>query len=494
MKIETSPLENHQIKVIVEATPEEFEASRNKAVRQLTKKIKIPGFRPGKAPIAIALKHLDPRLVNEETLETFIDQYYEKILDESKIDPYGPGSLENIISLEPLTLEFVIPLKPKVELGDYHSVRVPFENPVTDETEVDSTLDRLRYQYGVAEPVERPIQVGDSVYVDIKGYVVEADGKTDELITNLSNFPIDVKDQSTIPFEFPFPGFSKHLIGLTIDNSIEINYTYPEDFTDEKIRGKTVQYDVTIKNIKQIHLPDLNDEFAQSLGEFSSLDDLRKSVRETLEQNNLDGYLTEYENQVLDEIIKISTIHYPPQMVEKEKEHILEDLEKTLKRSNMDLELYLKTRSITREDLDQELVNVAENRIKRSLVLLEIADRENIELDKEEVQKEVLQAYTGVMERVKKEKKSKELDQQIIPQLFQEITSEMLINKTLEKIRQIAKGEEENSPTQSEGAEAAQPEKTGDSKEQPADLSNVSEITPAEQPLDIPSDTKLENE
>lgn len=448
MKIETTPLEHHQIKVTIEATPEEYESVRQRAIRELTKKVKIPGFRPGKAPLAIALKHLDPKLVAEETLEMFIDQYYPKILEEKNIDPYGPGTLEQISTLDPPTMEFVIPLRPHVELGDYRSIRIPYHFEPLDESMVEKALENLRESYAIIEPVERPVKSKDITYIDILGTVETKDEAPSNTVANFSNYPVDVFDNTEQnEHEWPFPGFSANLIGKSVNDTIEIDYHYPDDYNVENLKGKTVHYVVKIKNIKQRNLPELNDEFAQSLGEFANLDELKQSIHNSLEKAKLEEYNEDYENQILDEIINRSTILYPPQMVEKEKEHVIEQLEQRLKRSNMDLELYLKTRSMTREELEQEARQAAEDRIKRTLVLFEIAGLENIKIDQHQVEQETSQAFNEVINYINPAKRTKESDKQIISGLFEDVSVNILMRNTLEKIRRIAKGEEEIVPS-----------------------------------------------
>ena len=456
MKIDTQPLENHQLKVTVEATAEEYDSSRQKAIRDLTKKVKIPGFRPGKVPTAVALNYLDPKLVTEETLESFVDAYYPKILEEIKIDPYGPGTLEKVTSFEPLIMEFVIPLAPKVELGDYHSIREPYHIEPLEETEVKENLDYLQESYAMLEPVEdRPAQINDIVYIDISGIAPGKEDHPDEKIANFANYPIEILNENKQnSYEWPFLGFSKNLIGKNIGDQLEISYTYPDDYASENLKGKKANFSVTIKSIKQRNLPELNDEFAQSLGDFNNIEELKQSIHNSLEKGKIQEYNEDYDDQVLDKIIQISTIQYPPQMVEKEKELVIDQLEKRLKQSNMDLELYLKTRSMSREDFDVDAHRVAEDRIKRTLVLFEIAKTENVQVDPNQVQNEAAEAYNELTNRLQKTKLDKTSEQNIISNLFENVSMDILIRNTLEKVRQIAKGEEELTPSQPEQTQA----------------------------------------
>lgn len=455
MKIETQPLENHQLKVIVEAEPEEFANSQQQAIRNLAKRVKIPGFRPGKAPAQIALKHLDPSLVIEETFDVFIDRYYPQILEEAHIEPYGPGTLENITSIEPPVMEFVVPLKPKVELGDYSSIRVPYEYEGLTQSEIDESVLNLRRQYATLSPVDRPAQYDDIVFLDVVGYLENEDGDQ-SVVTNIAQYPIIIHSGDQQENDWPFPGFSEHLIGKNNQDHFEIVYEYPDDYQTESIRGKQVRFEVTVKEIKERLLPELNDEFAKSVGNYENLEELLNDIRESLEKEKQETYHETYDDLVLDRVIEISTIHFPKQMVEKEKENVRMELENRLSRLKMDIDLYLKTRGITREELDAELEETAEHRIKRTLVMFEVADREKIQIDPTKLKEDTQQAVDAIVRKLSPKKRTKSLEKELASNIVENVMMNMLMENTLSRLRQIAKGEfTGNQPDETEKAESS---------------------------------------
>ena len=154
MKIDSMPLEDHEVKLTVEVDPESFESSKRRAARKLSKRAKIPGFRPGKAPYPVIVRHIGESVILEEAVEITIEDIYPKVIEETEIKPYGPGALEGIPEMDPPTFEFIVPLRATVDLGDYHSIRRPYElKKITDE-DVEDVINNLREQQAVIEPVD----------------------------------------------------------------------------------------------------------------------------------------------------------------------------------------------------------------------------------------------------------------------------------------------------------------------------------------------------
>jgi trigger factor len=165
LKLETEFLEDHQAKLKVEIEDERLESMKRRAASKLAKKVKIPGFRPGKAPYPVVQRSVGEAAILEEAIELLVDEVYPEAIKQAEINPYGPGRLENLNQMEPLTLEFVVPLDAEVKLGDYKAMRKPYEpEPVTEE-QLSEALESLRSRQAVQEPVDRPVIEGDVVSV-----------------------------------------------------------------------------------------------------------------------------------------------------------------------------------------------------------------------------------------------------------------------------------------------------------------------------------------
>lgn len=442
MKVETTPLENRILKVVIEATPEETESARRTAALKLGKRVHVPGFRPGKAPYPILLKHLDPMLLREETIEVFLDKVYPQILKQEKISPYSHGTLETVLNVNPLILEIRIPLKPLVELGDYHSIRIPYDPPVVTDEEIDKAMDRIRQQNAVFEPVERPIQEGDVVFIDLIGYRKDNGQATDEIVEEKQEIPIPIRVEKTDTWEFPFEGFSKALIGKQANDQFDIDYSFPEDSPSPSFKGVEVHFEVTIKQVKKQILPEMNDEFAQSVGDYSSLDDLRASVRSVLEQQATDEHLEQYDSKVIGELINRSTFEYPLELFENERDEYLDELSERFEQLKIDLDLYKKIRGISQEQFEEEVKQVVDQRIKSSLALIEIAKKENVRVDLEKARQNTEKVMQDFLQRSAEARIPQQELENLASKIAQADMYDQVFDGAIEILRKIAKGEE----------------------------------------------------
>jgi FKBP-type peptidyl-prolyl cis-trans isomerase (trigger factor) len=241
--------------------------------------------------------------------------------------------------------------------------------------------------------------------------------------------------------EWPYPGISSDLIGMSAGEEKTKVITFPEDYRFESLNGKEAEFRIAVEEVKARTLPELNDELAQTAGDFENLEALRKDIRASLEQQARETYNAEYDDKIIDQLIETSTIQYPPQMLEREIDEVLHQLEHRLEAQKMDLPTYLKTQNMDEAGLRQEASPVAENRLRRSLVLLKVSEAEKVEVGPEELQKETertLEAMTRFMSEAELRKLG---PQQLIPGLVSNIAAEMRVTKTVEKLRRIASGE-----------------------------------------------------
>ena len=475
MKIETEKLEDHQVKITVEVDSEQLEASKRKAAKKIAGRIKVPGFRPGKAPYQVIRRQVGDDALLEESLEILVQDIYPNIIEQAEIEPYGPGNFENLVSLEPLTLEFVVPLMAEIELSDYHEVRFPYELPEITDEDVDTVEDDFRQRQAIEETADRPVEVGDHVFFKVSAKRYEEEGEVEEgnLIEERSSSVIVAKEDADTSTEWPFDGFSRELIGMSTGEDKTLLYTFPEDSQFESLREVTAEFSISIEDIKARILPELNNEFAQSLGEYEDLESLEKDIRESLEQRSEETYNSEYDDQVIDEIVENSTIKYPPQMLENEVNNVIQQLESRLANQGLDMDIYLKTREMDEEGLREETNPVAETRVKRSLVLLEIAKDEEIEISEEELQEQTERTLQSITQYMSEEDRKQFDSPTAMMNLAGNIYAELRMNRTLEYLRSVAKGDSE---LEAEGEEEPVEEATENGEESEAEnLSSESE-------------------
>lgn len=484
MKIESQPLENHQVKLTVEVEPDVLEAAKHRAARQLAKRTKIPGFRPGKAPYNVITRQLGEANILEEAMDLLVSDIYPKVIEESGIHPYGPGNLEKIASMEPPVLEFVVPLEAEVKLGDYKSISSPYEPKEVSEQDVTNVLQDLLERQAVIEPVERPAQEGDVVAVRLSAHRTQEEEGQDPSLIRERSMPIIVQPETgeseQAEKEWPYPGFSRNLIGLSAGDERSLTHTFAEDADFESLRGVEAEFHFTVENVKSRTLPELNDEFATTVGEYADLAALQADIRQSLEQQAQESYDSEYGEKVLEEAVAQSEIQYPPQMLEREIDSVVDSLKSRLEQQKLDMDLYLKTREMDMAGLREEARPVAETRLRKSLVLLEIAKFEDIKVEQEELQSETMRTMDA-LSRSLPEKEARRLgNRDVFSSLVGSVMADMLTHKSMERLRDIASGKAAEQEAQA-AAEAAQVAQAGEAEASTAEATGTTEAVQAEQ-------------
>jgi len=477
LKIEKQIRDDHQAKLTVEVEAEKLEEMKRRAASQIARKVKIPGFRPGKAPYAVIVRQVGEAAILEEAIELLVDEIYPKVLKEAQIEPYGPGQLENVVNTESLTLEFLVPLEAEVTLGDYRSIRKDYEPTQVSDQDVQKVLEKLRKRQAIVEPIDRPAQVGDVVTARLSARRLHVNEGEDDTLIREQSFPLLVRGSSQGEgdadedgdVERPFPGFSQHLIGAKPGDEILVTHTYPEDHSEEDLRGAEVEYRLVVENVKARTLPELDDDLAKSLGEFENFEALVQQIRHDLEEEALDQYHESYDEEVINQVIEQATIKYPPQMLEKEIDSLIHDLGHRLERQGLSMEIFLKVRNLNEEGLRQEIRPMAEKRLKRSLVLMKLAEEEKIKVPPEELERESLNTVSQLYGTLPDKEARKLLKQEVYSAIVSNVLVDMLIERTTSRLRDIASGKAEiEAEPPSEGeTTSAEPEESAIGENQP---------------------------
>jgi trigger factor len=441
LKIDTQPLEDHQVKLRVEADPAQLDEAKRRAARKIAKNTKIPGFRPGKAPYHIIERNVGEAAILEEAIEILVKDIYPKAIEESGIEPYGPGQLEDIQTEDQVAFEFLIPLRAEVNLGNYKDLREPYQLETVGEEEVESVVEHLRSQQAVLEPVERPAQEGDQVQVIINAEYHDDEEEKKSLLKDMP-FPAIIKpEDKQDEDEFPFPNFNRQLIGLSAGEEVEFIHTYSENASFEELRGKETTFHVKVENVKSRELPEVDDDFATAQGSFENASDMRTTIHERIEDRKKSEFEQEYGKTLLNKVIEEAEIKFPPQMLEDEMESMIRDMEHRLSHQNMDLDTYLKTRQMDMEALQEEIRPQAEERLKRMLVLMELGRQEDIQVNTEEVQAGTIQTIQNLYENVDPKQIRRQLNQDTIRNITSNVTADLLMRNTMNRLIAIGKGE-----------------------------------------------------
>jgi trigger factor len=424
MKVSTENLGNCQAVLTIEAEASELDKSLNEAYHHLVKEVSIPGFRKGKAPRAILVQHVGKQSLLHEALEHLIPQLYRQAIESQELEPIARPEIE-IIQTEPLVFKAMVSLKPEIKLGDCHSIRLePGPAKKIAKKEVAAAMEEFRESQGAWVPVDRSVKLGDLVTMDIEANV---DGKP---WLNHKGILYEVdKDSSS-----PVPGFASRLQGAEKNKEMNFNLTIPDDYPIKEMCGKEGAFKVTATEIKEKQLPELDDELARSAG-YENLVDMKKKVAAELKVKAEAKNRSELRQKALDALVGISEVSYPPILEDEEITGILRDEAQRL--GFRELEDYLKKTSKTEEELKQELRPVAKKRLIRSLVLEKFAEEEKIEINVSEVDNKVGEIANGA------EDKERATQFFSLPQIRQSIEQSLRMQKTMDRLLQIAIGDSE---------------------------------------------------
>jgi trigger factor len=469
LNIEQQPLENHQVKLTVQIDPVRLEEAKHRAARHISEHKKIPGFRPGKAPYPIVLRTIGEEAILEEALDILVKDIYPKVIEESKIKPYGPGSLENMPKLDPPTFEFIVPLEPEVALGEYKKVRIPYKLKSVTKKDISKVLDDLRERQVILEPSDQPAKEGDQIYIKLSiKRIHPAEGEIPSLVTDRRMPVVIASEKNVNKTEWPFPGFSRTLLGVSKGEEKSYPYTYPDDSDFKELRGTETEVQVIVEEIKKRILPELTDDFAQSVGDhYENLDALNADIRKSLEKQFKDDYDSQYNDKIMKEMLKDTVIKYPPQMLEREIDLYLQQMENRLGQQKLDIDTYLKMRKMDMAALREETKPLAEERLKRTLILLEISKAENIKVENSELEAESVRTLDELGRMMPPDKAKKTLTNEFVRGMMGNIGADLLVQHTWTYLQSVARGEKEEQIPEVKVESNETPSKTEQTIEKP---------------------------
>ncbi len=379
MKVTREKAENCQAFLTIELEPAEVEQALEQSYRRLAGKANIPGFRKGKAPRAVLERHIGKDSLLEDALNNLLPQTYEKALEEQGIEAIAQPHIE-MAQTDPVVFKVTVPLKPTVALGDYHSIRLTPEPAGLAEGEVDAVVEQLRRQHAVWEPVERGANFEDLVTIDIESQVDERPFISQQ----------GVQYQILKDHPLPAPGFADQLVGVKSGGEKEFKLQLPKDYAQAELAEKEVQFKVKVSEIKQPRLPKLDKEFAHLVNpEFKTMATLRKQVTSNLKLRAEQKAREEFEERVIDAVVDVSQVEFPPVVVEAEVDQLFNQQTRWLQASGGKLEEYLSQLNKTKEQVREEMRPLATKRVTRSLVLGKIAEEEKIEVTEAEINTEM---------------------------------------------------------------------------------------------------------
>ena len=379
MKVTTEELPERQVKLQIEVDDERHSEALEKAYKKLAPNVQIPGFRAGKAPRPLIEKQLGRHRLLDEAMDLVVPEAYREALEEASITPVAQPSVE-LVSHEPLVFTATVPLQPVVEVNDYQSLRVPRDEVKIEDKQVDEALEELQRRNATIEPVERKAKKGDI----ISGSVSARAG--DMSIFSADDIEFRINEESLASL----PGFIGVVTGLKKGDEVTREVEAPADFEDENIAGKTMTYVIKVAEVKEEKLPPLDDDFAKLIGDgYETLLALRAKIREDIETSETEAALRAYETQAVDTLVEQASIEYAPQMLDHEIDHLLEDQANLDPRDPRAQLIYLQRMNKSEEEVRESVRDEALLRLKRSLVLSQFAEAENITVEDSDIDAEI---------------------------------------------------------------------------------------------------------
>ena len=374
--------EKNMVKLVIEASAEEFEAGLNAAYNKNKNKISVPGFRKGKAPRKMIEQLYGSQIFFEDAANEIIPDAYADAAKESGLDIVSQPkvSIEQLEAGKPFIFAAEVAVRPEVELGEYKGVEVTKADAEVTDADVEEELKKVQDQNSRTVSVEdRAVKDGDMTVIDFEGFI---DGEAFEGGKG-ENYPLTIGSHSFIDT------FEEQMIGMNIGEEKELNVTFPEDYHAENLKGKPATFKVTVKEIKEKQLPELDDDFAQDVSDFDTLaeykDDLKKKIAERKESEAK----AKKESEAIEKVVEAAKMDIPQAMIDTQVNRMLEDFAMRLQQQGLSVEQYFQYTGMTADKIMDEMKPEAVKRIKNSLVLEAVAKAENIEVSEEEFEAEL---------------------------------------------------------------------------------------------------------
>ena len=382
MSLQVEKLEKNMAKLTIEVPAEEFDAAIKNAYNKNKNKFSIPGFRKGKAPLAMLEKMYGAGIFYEDAANEVIDASYPKAAEESKEEIVSTPEIKvtQIEKGKAFIYEATVALKPEVTLGEYKGVEVKKAEAVVTDEDVENELTAARKKNGRLIDVEDgAIEDGDNTIIDFTGYI---DDKTFDGGAG-TDYPLVIGSHSFIDT------FEDQLIGKNIGEDVEVNVTFPAEYHAAELAGKPATFKVKIKEIKMKELPELNDEFASEVSDFDTLDEYKADIRKKLQEKKEQDAKVENENNVIEKVVENAQMELPQPMVDTQAREMVENYARRLQSQGLNINDYMKYTGMTPEKLMEQMRPEAEKRIKTRLVLEKVVEVENVEVSDEKLDEQI---------------------------------------------------------------------------------------------------------
>jgi trigger factor len=375
-------LDPTQVELEISITPEEYFAAQEAAFRKLVRNAKIPGFRPGKVPRKIFENAYGPEGIIERALDDLLNTKYPAALEEHGIDPLTRPNVEVVPAedeSQPPHFKAIVSVRPEFELPDYTGIEITDAPETATEDDVDATLEQMRREAATLVPVDRPARLGDTVTMDFEGKVdgVAFEGGTAQA------------QETELRADSFIPGFVDGIVGMTAGQTKDVAAKFPEPYSNAELAGKDAVFTITVHEIKEPELPELDDELAKRVSRAENLADLRVEVKRRLDEAVKRNARRHFQGQLLDKLVAANDFPLPEVLVERELDALMTESHQYVARAGIFWDDYLAKTGKTGEGLREEARPEAERRVKTTLLVEAIAKKEGIVATEADVEREL---------------------------------------------------------------------------------------------------------
>ncbi len=426
MKVTLERLPESRVQLQIEIDEERLEKSLDSAYKRIAQRNRFPGFRPGKAPRPVVERAVGREGLIREALDKLVPAAYNEAIETENVDAIGQPDLQ-IEQLEPVKFTATVPIRPTVQLNDYRAIRVEPETVEVTPEMVEEQVLLLRRRHATQVPVDRPIQWDDVIIADVK-----ASGEDGNQFLDDENAEFPLREGRVLFV----PGLAEAFLGMKKGDEKTLDIEIPADFHIEQLQGKKATFTLTIHEVKEEQLPEADDEFANTVNadEFPDFATLRGRIESDLRASLENQAEQKFRSAAVDKLVEGATIEYPRVLVEHEIDHLIRE---AMGDANpQQYQLYLRSIGKSEVEFRETWREAADLRLRRSLVLSELAEAEGLEVSAEEIEQELDSLVAPMGDDAARFRQMFATEEGVST-----IRRNLLSRKTLDRLAAIARGE-----------------------------------------------------
>jgi len=380
MDVNVKKLPKAEVELEIELKQEEFQPDMDKAVEELSKEVKISGFREGKVPMDVLEKHVGKDMIVNHALDLAIPRILTEVIKKEKIDIIARPKIE-VVSTDPVKIKATAPIYPEVKVDGYDKVKIKAKEVKLGDKEVDEAIERVKKQFVEWKEVLRAIEKGDKAEIDFEGF---DEGGASLEGTQSKNHPLIIGENMMVP------GFEDNLAGMKTGEEKDFELTFPKDYHKKSFQNKKVKFHVKVNKVEKAEYPELNEEFIGKItGAKKPVDDFKKDVERDLKKYKQQEARKGQEEELLEKFLGVAKVDFSDILLEEEVDYMLRDMRQNMQQKGIKFEDYLTHMKKTEEQLREEMKEEAKKRITLRFALQEIMNKEKIEVSEDKVKEQL---------------------------------------------------------------------------------------------------------